>query len=316
MPKVSVVVPIYNTEQYLEKCITSLVNQTLDDIEIILVNDSSTDNSYNIIKEYENKYPEKVKAFIKENGGLSDTRNFGIQKATGEFIGFVDSDDYVDINMFKEMYELAIKENLDMVEADFMWVYPTYTKKDISRKYCTFQDYFLYGRVMVCNKIFRRNIIVENDIFFSKGLNYEDIEFFYKFILHINKSGKIDKIFYYYNQRENSIINIQDDKNKDILKILEKLVNYYKKENVYEKYKSEIEYLYIRLLLGSSFLRILKIKDKKIKKELLNKNYKELNERFPQWRKNEILNKYKTKKNIYYKTVNKFTYKLYSIILK
>lgn len=93
--KVSVIVPVYNVELYLEKCLLSLVKQTLDEIEIIIVNDGSKDGSQKIIDDFSTKYPNKIKSFTKENGGLSDARNFGLDHASGDFIGFVDSDDYV-----------------------------------------------------------------------------------------------------------------------------------------------------------------------------------------------------------------------------
>ena len=95
MTKVSVIIPVYNTLEYLPKCLDSLVNQTLDDIELIIVNDGSPDDSHKLIKEYCEKYP-NIKYYKKKNGGLSSARNYGIKKAVGEYIGFVDSDDYVD----------------------------------------------------------------------------------------------------------------------------------------------------------------------------------------------------------------------------
>ncbi len=107
MKKVSVIVPVYNVENYITKCLESLVSQTLQDMEIIIVNDGSSDNSQQIIDNFVKKYPEKIKAFIKDNGGLSDARNFGIDRAIGEFIGFVDSDDYVTPTMFEQMYLLG-----------------------------------------------------------------------------------------------------------------------------------------------------------------------------------------------------------------
>ena len=96
MKKVSVIVPVYNVEKYLERCLNSLVNQTLQDIQIIVVNDGSPDNSQEIIDRFEKEYPDKLKGYIKENGGLSDARNYGMQFVEGEYVAFVDSDDYVD----------------------------------------------------------------------------------------------------------------------------------------------------------------------------------------------------------------------------
>ena len=115
MIKVSIIVPVYQVESYLRKCLNSLVNQTLQEIEILIINDGSPDNSHLIIDEFQKKYPLKIKAFSKENGGLSDARNFGLDQATGAFIGFVDSDDEVSNNMFEELYSLAIKHDAEMV---------------------------------------------------------------------------------------------------------------------------------------------------------------------------------------------------------
>lgn len=109
MIKVSVIVPVYNVEKYLKKCLSSLVNQTLPEIEILVINDGSQDDSQSIINDFQQKFPLKIKSFVKENGGLSDARNYGLDQATGEFIGFVDSDDEVSETMFEEMYQLAKK---------------------------------------------------------------------------------------------------------------------------------------------------------------------------------------------------------------
>ena len=102
--KVSVIVPVYGVEKYISKCLNSLVNQTLNDIEIIVVNDGTKDNSQKIIDEYVKKYPDKVKSFIKENGGQGSARNYGLKQATGEYIGYVDSDDYVELDMYEKLY--------------------------------------------------------------------------------------------------------------------------------------------------------------------------------------------------------------------
>ena len=123
MTKVSIIVPVYNTYNYLNKCLESLVNQTLSDIEIIVVNDGSPDDSEGIIKEYANKYS-SIKYYKKKNGGLSSARNFGIKRATGEYIGFVDSDDYVDVTMYEKLYNQAISTNSDIVCCQLTYLYP------------------------------------------------------------------------------------------------------------------------------------------------------------------------------------------------
>ena len=179
MPKVSVIVPVYNVERYLGKCLDSLVNQTLDDIEIIIVNDGSTDASKYVIEQYIGKY-ENIKYYEKENGGLSDARNYGLQFAKGKYIAFLDSDDYVDTNLYKKMYEKAKKEDSDMVEGNFYWVYDKKTKKDIGEKYKGKKQMLEKARVVAWNKLYKKEILDKAKVEFPKGLRYEDVEFFRK----------------------------------------------------------------------------------------------------------------------------------------
>ena len=316
MPKVSVIVPIYNVQKYLNRCIESLVDQTLQDIQIILVNDGSTDNSKNIAIAYRDKYPEKIMYLEKENGGLSDARNYGLLYATGDYIAFLDSDDYIAINAYEEMYNKAVEENSDFVECDFVWEYPNKSKIDRKYKYTNKKEMLAFVRVVAWNKLIRRKIIEEHEIRFPKGLRYEDVEFTYKLIPHLEKCSYIDKAFVHYVQREDSIANVQNERTAEIFRVLDNVIYYYEKNNLYEKYKIEIEYIYTRFLLCSSLKRICKIKDKKAREELIDKTWNNLNEKFPDWKENRILNTVNIGKNIYIKTVNKYTYKLYTKILK
>ena len=153
MPKVSVIVPFYNVEGYIEKCLETLVNQTLKDIEIILVNDGSKDRSIDIVKKFLKQYPEKIVYLEKENGGLSDARNFAIPYARGEYIAFLDSDDYVEKDMYQLMYDMAQKEKSDMVECDFFWNYPDKVKTDVGEKYEGTAEALTKIRVVAWNKL-------------------------------------------------------------------------------------------------------------------------------------------------------------------
>lgn len=314
MCKVSIVVPIYNVEKYLPRCINSLINQTLQEIEIILVNDGSTDNSAKIAKEYLTKYESKIKYVEKENGGLSDARNFGMNYATGEYIAFLDSDDYIEPNAYEEMYEKAKKENADYVECDFIWEYTNKIKEDKRISYNNKKEMLENVRVVAWNKLIKRSIIVENKLSFPKGLTYEDIEFTYKLIPHIEKTEYIDKCFVHYVQRENSIANVQNERTAEIFTILDNVIEYYKQNNIYQEYKEELKYNYARYLLCSSLKRICKVQDKIKRKELIQKTWQELNEKYPDWKRNKILNNKNTKKNRYMRTVNKLTYKIYTKI--
>ncbi len=306
MPKVSVIVPVYNVEKYIEKCLDSLVNQTLEDIEIIIVNDGSKDDSVKIINKYLSKY-KNIVYVEKQNGGLSDARNYGMKYAKGDYIAFLDSDDYVDETIYEKMYNKAIEENADFVECDFYWVYPDKKKEDVGYIYKNKKEMLTYARVVAWNKLIKREIIKEK---FPLKLNYEDVEFFYKLIPNINKFSFVKEPLIYYIQREDSIVNKQNYKTGQIFNVLNNVLDYYKKMKLYDEYKEELEYTYTRILLCSSLKRIVKVDDKVAKERLLDETWQNLNTKFPEWKKNKILSQ-NSGKNLYMKTVNKYTYKFY-----
>ena len=316
MPKVSVIVPIYNVEKYLEKCINSLLSQTLEDIQIILVNDGSKDNSGNIAREYEKNNKNRITYVEKENGGLSDARNYGLKYATGDFIAFLDSDDYIEKNAYEEMYNKAIEENADYVECDFIWEFPNKIRVDKQYPYKNKKEMLSFVRVVAWNKLIKRQLITDNNLEFPKGLRYEDVEFTYKLIPFINKFAYVDKPFIHYVQREGSIANVQNERTAEIFTVLDNVIEFYKKNNIYEKYRDELEYNYARYLLCSSLKRMCKIKDKTIREKLLTESWERLNLNFPNWKENVILKTVNIGKNKYMRTVNKSTYKIYSKILE
>ena len=213
----SIIVPVYNTEKYLEKCLNSILKNIPQKTEVIVVNDGSPDNSENIIKKFEEKYSDIIKYFKKQNGGLSDTKNFGISKATGKYITFVDSDDYVDENMHKEMLELAMKKNADVVYCDIEKVYEN---GDTYVSYCTnFKrntDYFkLIDTPLMaasCNKLIKKELY--DNFSFPVGLINEDISVTPILLAKAKSIYKIDKPFYKYFQRSNSIQNSTFDEKR------------------------------------------------------------------------------------------------------
>ncbi len=315
MPKVSVIVPFYNVEGYIEKCLETLVNQTLQDIEIILVNDGSKDRSVNIVKKFQSSYPEKIVYLEKENGGLSDARNYAIPHAKGEYIAFLDSDDYVEKDMYQKMYELAVKENSDMVECDFYWEYPNKTRKDVGEIYHGSNEMIEKIRVVAWNKLIKKEILEDTKIQFPKGYRYEDVEFTYKLIPHIERVSFLKEACIHYVQREGSISNSQNERTKEIFDVLEHVLQYYKEIDIYEKYKTELEYIYIRYAFCSSLRRISKIQDETIQENLLTLTWNNVQEKFPNWKQNSILKTKFNAKNIYMRTINKFTFKMYATIL-
>ncbi len=316
MPKVSVIVPVYNVELYIEKCLNSLVNQTLQEIEIIVVNDGSTDHSEQIIQKFIEEYPEKIVYLKKENGGLSDARNYALPHAKGEYVAFLDSDDYVEENTYQDMYELAQKEKSDMVECDFYWEYPNKKKEDIGAFYQGKKEMLEKVRVVAWNKLIKKDLLQKTEIEFPKGYRYEDVEFTYKLIPHLDKVSFLKKPCIHYIQREGSIANSQNERTKEIFDVLEHVLEYYKECGYYEEYQEQLEYLYVRFLFCSSFLRMVKIQDKTIRKKLLQETWEKVNTKFPNWKKNKILNQKRSWKNLYMKSINQVSYKLYGMILR
>ena len=313
MPKVSVIVPVYNVEKYIEKCLDTLVIQTLEDIEIILVNDGSTDSSKEKIQAYINQYS-NIKYLEKENGGLSSARNFGMKYASGEYIAFLDSDDYVEKNMYEDMYTVAKQNDSDMVECDFIWEYPNKRKMDKGIIYNNKKEAIEKARVVAWNKLIKREILEKEKIIFPEGLRYEDVEFFYKLVPYLNKISFVKKYLVHYVQREDSIANTQDIRTKEIFNVLDNVLLYYRKEEIYDNYKEELEYIYVRFLLCSSLKRMCKIKNSKQRNEALKKTWENINSKFPNWKKNSILKK-KSLKNLYIKSNNYLMFKIYCIIL-
>lgn len=221
MPLISVIVPVYNVEKYLNRCVDSILNQTLTDFELILVDDESTDRCGLICDEYVEK-DSRVKVIHKKNGGVSSARNAGIEIAKGEYISFCDSDDYVKSDWLEVMYNYACEEALDCVSIDFDIVSDSGTIKKPKRMYGVFnfenndekfsfiKKYILAGRVgwSVYTRLFKTKIIIENNILFCETCDNfaEDMAFSIEYLMCSNSFGSIDYSGYYYYQRENSMM--------------------------------------------------------------------------------------------------------------
>lgn len=228
MNKVSIIVPVYNVEKYLRKCLNSLVNQTLQEIEILVINDGSTDGSAKIIEEFQKKFPSKIKAFSKENSGLSEARNFGLDRADGEFIGFVDSDDEVAENMFEEMYDLAQKHSAEVVICNLQKVDENgkvtqkltqipnmHEKINLEENFSLFSDISYFA----CNKIFKKELFQNKR--FKKGIHFEDIQLIPQLILECTIIAQTQEYHYQYLERSDSITKTHTEKGLDILKAVE-----------------------------------------------------------------------------------------------
>lgn len=206
MPKVSVIIPVYNTEKYLSKCLDSLVSQTLQDIEIICINDGSTDNSLELLKSYAQQ-DKRIKIInFKENQGVSRARNAGIRVATGEYIGFADSDDTVDLNFYEKLYDKAKETDADVVKGDLKEIFPNrkiifYPQNEAILKY---QNKFCFY-LSFTSAIYRLELIKTNKIFFSHRLIYtEDLVWLNQVISKSNKIEIVPDVYYNYLRRDDS----------------------------------------------------------------------------------------------------------------
>lgn len=240
--KVSIVVPIYNVEKYLNRCVDSILNQSYKNIEVILVDDGSPDNC-GIISEQYAKQDHRVKVIHKANGGLSDARNFGMNEVTGEFTLFVDSDDWLDTNMIDIMINEIKSSNADVVQVAFYYAYNNYLLYD-DRYYSEkmepiYLDNKELMRELVINervknfawgKLYKTSII--KDINFKKGALFEDVFWAHQVMKRVNKYSILHKPLCYYFQREDSIVSKYSVRNLDILKGLKErhkfIEKYYK----------------------------------------------------------------------------------------
>jgi len=317
MKKVSIIVPVYNVYDYIDKCLNSLVSQTLDDIEIIVVNDGSPDNSQEIIDKYVKAYPDKIKSFVKENGGQGSARNFGYKKATGEYIGYVDSDDYIDIHMYEKLYKRAKKDNSDIVMCANCIVYENGNKKIENLFLKTDDDKVnaLFNNPGVCNKIYKRELL--KDLSFRSKVWYEDIDFVSKVVIKAQKISFIDEGLYYYLLRSGSTMNNNNmEKNLEILDAFDSLILYLKKEKIYDKYIQEVTFLAIFHIYISAVVRVINMKKNIKKKEIINKLILYMDNNFNGYKKNKYLYLLDRNKKIIYNLITCKCYFFVRVIFK
>lgn len=290
--KVSVIVPVYNVENYLEKCLNSLINQTLKEIEIIVVNDGTLDNSQTIIDEYKCKYSDKITSLKKENGGLSSARNFGLKYATGEFVAFVDSDDYVEPNMFELMYKKAKDYNYDIVCCSHYEVRDDNIeiKKISNIEGVEEKNRYLFQSICAWDKLIKRKLIIDNNWSFPEGIWYEDFASTPALALFTDKIGYVDEPLYYYLIRNGSIMNqvTYNKKMEDIFKSYSCIRKKIQEHPNYEKINYEFEFMCIKHLLHDASLRFLQY-DNKEAKDNVNKIVEIIHKDFPNWKKNKYL---------------------------
>ncbi len=276
MAKISIIIPVYNAEKYLNKCIDSCINQTFKDLEIIMVDDGSIDNSSSIIKNYSDK---RIKYYKNTNHGIGYTRNFGIEKASSEFIMFLDSDDYLELEACSKLYSYAISNNLDLVICDF---YRIIDNKVLEEKLPTFNNTTLKETPSLLsdinlspwNKFYKKSLIIDNKIKFIENLKYEDAPFVSFALDKAKNIGKIDECLYDYCVRESSETTIRDERCFDIFKIIDIMKNYFNKKDYV---KNSFNQFVVRTITNYTIQQRTQI-DKKVGQKFIDEAFKYLKE--------------------------------------
>lgn len=307
MIKVSIIVPVYNTSKYLDKCLDSLTKQTLKDIEIIVVNDGSTDNSKDIIESWAKK-DKRIKSYNKENGGQASARNLGLDVAMGEYIAFVDSDDYVDYNMYKILYN-STDNKTDIVLCNYYLDYGTHiveNDKIFTKEGNIPSKEYIMSTPSPVNKIIKRSFIEKNNFKFPEGFIYEDLASMPILGIYNPTIKYINKYLYYYVQTPISTMrnDVYKEKYEDLFTAIDYLYN-----NIYGKnYDLELEYVLTYHFLYSGCLNFYKYK----KYDKINMISNQMKNYFPKWNKNKYVNSSFSKTQIIYMQL--FYYKKYKLI--
>ena len=251
MARISVIVPIYNDDKYLHECLDSLINQTFEDIEIICVNDGSTDGSLDILKQYESE-DSRIKVISQENKGVGAARNVGIKKASGEYIYFIDSDDYLDETGLEEMYGMSKEMDLDLlifklIAFDDESGERNYNYSDMPFLLDIGKDVFSYTDfkkdlfkvdVTVYTKFFRSELI--KDKRFLEGLIFEDNAFYFDYIFDAKRIHFHDKCMHYRRIRKNSLITSASHNHTNLIEVYEKIYQKFIDRGLYEEFREAL----------------------------------------------------------------------------
>ena len=312
--KLSIIVPIYNVEQYLRECLESIVSQQVEDIEVILVDDGSKDQSSLIMEDFYQRYPNLFTCIHKPNGGLGDARNAGVKLALGEYIAFIDSDDFFADGALKKLLDCANHSDADIFCFDFYWYYSEENKqarKLLPRQFSKLNDHtFVLSDPSACFKIIRRKIYEEANITFPNRLWYEDLATTPAYALYTKKIAYLEEPLINYRQRPESIMS-QDKYSPRLLEINEsiRMINEKLKGS---EYQEEMEYLALYQLCYNASSRFFAVNgDQEYKKCLQT-----LEELYPNWQKNSYYQRKPKAFRLYCQLVAKEKFAMAKLLIK
>lgn len=307
MKKITIIVPAFNEGKRISKCIYSLIKQTYKNIEILVINDGSTDNTLQVLEKFNDK---RIKVLSISNHGQGYARNLGIKEAIGEYITFVDADDYIDRTMIEKLYMSIIKNDAQISVCNII---KCYNNKNIE-----FYNYLNLTEEPVINfivshpgpvgRLYKKSLFHDNNIEFLENCIYEDLGTIPILGIYTKKISIINEFLYYYVIRDNSSMNqmVYSKKLEDIFYVMQTLENQFKG---LKNYKYVLEYLYIEHLIYSASLRFIKYKEGK---ENIDKIIQIILFKYPQWKNNIIY----TKKGIKFKIICNVVMKKQYTLLK
>ena len=319
MLKLSVVIPVYNVEKYLAKCLDSVIYPELSDYEIIIVNDGSTDSSPALCEKYAERFPELIKVITTENGGLGAARDVGIDASRGEYIVFLDSDDWLSPG--------AIPEMLAFSERDFdILFFDTRSVNEDGRllKYihgCAYEGEFtleafpelLFEMPSAWNKIYRRSLFTENRIFYPGRVWYEDMYVTFRLYTHAKKLLSVHKPWHNYLQRAGSITNNKNtERNLEIIPAVNAMLDAFRHAGLYEKYFSQLEFAAFHHEVIASIVRVNSADRKSNVQDMLFEDYKK---KFPDYPKNPYVKNMSGKYKLIHFCIRTKNYFLLHIIM-
>lgn len=321
MPTFSLIVPIYKIEAYLPKCIDSVLAQTCQDFELLLVDDGSPDGCGAICDDYALRYPEKIRAIHQPNGGAGAARNHGIELSAGDYLLFIDGDDYLSDNFLADL-----KKTIDATPADLI-LYGAEVEKD-GKKVGELHELVEPGKVLDVknepdlffgvmapwNRAYRRTLFTEHDITFATKVWYEDIRVVTKILAVAETAIRLPQCYYHYLQREGSAMNNKNsERNVEIICAYDDILGWYKTHGFYEKYCDALEFQAIQHIWLAATVRVLLI-DRKHHLIADLRAYMERN--FPRFRENKYLSKLDSNKRLIFKLLLKKRYRTVRMIFR
>jgi len=325
-PVVSVIVPYYNAASHIARCLDSLVAQTLPSIEVICVDDGSTDGSLRIVEGFVKRHPDLFMSVTKPNGGRSDARNFGLLHAHGTYIGFVDSDDRIDPEMYAKLVTSGHESGAELVVCDYAWTSTSVSdpqlvhegdSSEYGRSLAENPRIFRYCHGSLCNKLFARPLFGTTDEFFPKGIDFEDLATVFLLLARANRIVKIDgpPLYFYLQGSENSIMSGYDERYLQLVDALRVLNRSFHNEGLFEQFQAELLRVNLLHLIFARYSDFFLQAERALTNRFIDLAFAHLDVEFPGWRRQGVADAFETHAGYAFVSTHRPLLKAYVAIL-